>query len=828
MKQQLKLWIIACLIGACAVTIYARMTDEEVVTYIKEATAQGKNKQQIGRELLAKGVTQEQIERLKDRYDDEQNDDSKKSSQNDRSKRIERRSSEKNKENTSLKNQSKSKKKTDYDDEEDEEKDSDYYDESYDKENNKTPKRKVFGNDVFKNDALSFEPNENLATPKNYILGPGDEIMIDIWGANEDHIRQTITPEGNIMISQIGPVYLSGMTINEANSYIKNKFASKYAGVSGEDPDSEINLTLGQIRTIQVDILGQVNIPGTYRLSPFSNVFHALYQAGGINEIGTLRNVYVLRNGKRIKSVDLYDYLFDGTQTGNIRLQEGDAIIVPDYVELVNIDGNVKRPMYYEMKEGETLADLIKYAGGFTGDAYTDQVRLARQTGKENELFNIINGDFNSYKLKDGDIVTVGSILDRYANRVELKGSVFRPGMYALSTDVRTVGDLIKKADGLTEDAFTNRALLYRERDDLSLEIIPVDIEGIIAGTRPDITLKRNDILDIPNINEIEDRGFLTISGMVTNPGDYPYAANMTIEDLILEAGGLRLGASTAKIDVSRRIVDPASLKPTNDLAKIYTLSLKDGFVVDGKSEFTLHPYDMVEVRTSPGYAPQQQIKITGEVAFEGNYTLEKRNERVSDVVNRAGGIISSAYVKGAHILRKMTESEIETRNETMRLAGLMQAGGDSIAVERLMLSDTYNVALDLQNALDHPQSNYDLIMKDGDVLIIPERVNTVKISGDVMFPNTVTYVEGKNKKYYVDKAGGYGQTANKGKAFVVYANGDVARMKGNVKIEPGCQIIVPSKHKTEGFNWSALLSIATATGSIATMAAAIATMFKR
>lgn len=801
MKHQLKLWLIACLIGTCAVTTYARMTDEEVVTYVKTATAQGKSKQQIGRELLAKGVTQEQIERLKSRYEGTTPNESESTSQSPTSQQVERIYIGEDTYNTASTNAETS---------------------------DRVPTRNIFGNDVFRKNALSFEPNENLATPKNYVLGPGDEVMIDIWGANEDHIRQTITPEGNIMISQIGPVYLSGMTINEANSYIKNKFSSKYAGVGGDEPDSDISLTLGQIRTIQVDILGQVNIPGTYRLSPFSTVFHALYKAGGINEIGTLRNVYVLRNGKRIMGVDLYDYLFDGKQTGNIRLQEGDAIIVPDYVELVNIEGNVKRPMYYEMKDGETLADLIKYAGGFTGDAYTEQVRLARQTGKENELFNIVNGDFSSYKLQDGDNITVGSILDRYANRVELKGSVFRPGLYALATDLRTVGDLIKKADGLTEDAFTNRALLYREGDDLALEVIQVDIDGILSGKRADITLKRNDILVIPNINEIEDRGYLTIAGMVANPGEYPYAANMTIEDLILQAGGLILGASTAKIDVSRRIVDPTSLKPTNDLARIFTFSLKDGYVVDGKDSFILHPYDIVEVRRSPGYGVQQQITIQGEVAFEGNYILEKRNERVSDVIKRAGGIMSSAYVKGAHILRKMTESEIETRNETMRLAGLMQAGGDSIAVERLMLSTTYNVALDLENALAHPQSNYDLIMKDGDLLVIPEHVNTVKISGDVMFPNTVTYVEGKNKKYYVDKAGGYGQTANKGKAYVVYANGDVARMKGNVKIEPGCQIIVPSKHKTEGFNWSALLSIATATGSIATMAAAIATMFKR
>lgn len=805
MKKQLKLWLIACMIGTCAVTVYARMTDDQVVAYVKQATAQGKSKQQIGRELLAKGVTQEQVERLKTRYEDNQGSETDVTSQTASGQRVER--SHQAEKDVVVGNFDDIKREVDGG------------------TNNHVSARNIFGNDVFRKNALSFEPNENIATPKNYVLGPGDEIIIDIWGANEDRIRQTISPEGSIMISQIGPVYLNGMTINEANSYIKNKFSSKYAGVGGEEPDSEINVTLGQIRTIQVDILGQVNLPGTYRLSPFSTVFHALYKAGGINDIGTLRNVYVLRNGKRIMGVDLYEYLFDGKQTGNIRLQEGDAIIVPDYVELVNIDGNVKRPMYYEMKEGETLDDLIQYAGGFTGEAYTEQVRLARQTGKENELFNIVSGDFKTYKLQDGDMVTVGSILDRYANRVELKGSVFRPGMYALSTDLRTVGDLLKKADGLTEDAFTNRALLYREAADLSLEIIPVDIDGILSGKRADITLKRNDLLVIPSIHELEDRGSLTISGRVANPGTYPYAENTTIEDLVLQAGGLLQGASTAKVDVSRRIVDPTSLKPTNEIAEIFTFSLKDGLVIDGRPGFKLMPYDIVEIRRSPGYETQQRVRVEGEVTFDGGYTLEKRNERVSDIIRRAGGLIPSAYVRGAHILRKMTPAEIETRNETLRLAGLMQGDGDSIAVPRLNLPSTYSVELDLEKALAFPNSNYDLVMKEGDVLVVPELVNTVKITGDVMYPNTVTYVEGKNAKYYVNKAGGYGERANKGKAFIVYMNGNVECVKGNVKIEPGCQIIVPSKPKGKGINWQAILSIASATGSIATMAAAVATM---
>lgn len=804
MLRNIRLALLMLAVTISASTAYARMSDEEVVKYVKTATAQGKTSQQIGKELLARGVSAEQVQRLKSRYENESGESAPASLDNVAQTRVRESATEEAAANMNT-----------------------TYREEAEKTEDTTPRR-IFGHNVFNNQALSFEPNENLATPQNYRLGPGDEVVIDIWGTSEDHIRQTISPEGSIMVSQLGPIYLNGMTITEANNHVKNKFSTKYAGVSGTNPETDINLTLGQVRTIQVDVMGEAVIPGTYRLSPFSTVFHALYKAGGINDIGTLRNIEVLRNGRRIVGVDVYEYLFDGKQTGNIRLQEGDVIIIPPYDNLVAIDGNVKRPMYYEMKDGETLAQLIDYAGGFAGDAYTEQIRLARQTGRENELFNIVSGDFTEYKLADGDVVTVGSILDRYANRVELKGSVFRPGVYALATDLRTVSDLIKKADGLLEDAYTGRVMLYREGADLSLELIPIDLEGIMNGKRPDVTLKRNDVIVVPSAREMEELGEISIYGQVMNPGQYPFASNTTIEDLIVQAGGLRTGASTARVDISRRKIDPTSLVPTNEIAEVFTFSVKDGLLMDGMPGFVLKPYDIVEVRRSPGYQTQRRVNIDGEVAFDGGYTLANKNERISELIRRAGGLTQSAYTRGAHILRQMTPEEIEVRNQSLHLVGGIISDGDSIDMRKLNLSNEYTVAIDLEKAIAMPGSYADLVLREGDRIIIPELTNTVKISGDVLFPNTVIYQPGKKLKYYINQAGGYGEMAKKNKAFVVYMNGNVAQAKGNTVIEPGCQIIVPSKQKSEGINWAGIMSITGVVTGLGTMAAAIANMLKK
>ncbi|MDE6448410.1 MAG: SLBB domain-containing protein [Muribaculaceae bacterium] len=785
----------------------AAMTDDQVIAYIKSAAAAGKTDQQIGEELMAKGVTPEQAERIKMRLEQTSTAERDVTDQKVGASRVERRHNAAN----------------------------DVSDQTVDAigrevdkgRDNTVSARQIYGHEVFNARALTFEPSDNLATPQNYRLGPGDEVVIDLWGTSEDHLRQTISPEGSIMISQVGPVYLNGLTIADANKHIKSIFARKYAGM--DDAETEVQVTLGQVRSIQIDILGEVATPGTFRMSPFSTVFHALYRAGGIRDIGTLRNIQVLRNGRKIAGIDIYEYLFDGKTSGNIRLQEGDVIIVPPYDQLVSIDGNVKRPMYYEIKPDETIADLLQYAGGFTGEAYSGMVRLARLSGTENELYNIDRGEFESYRLKDGDIITVGTILDRYANRVELKGAVYRPGMFAIGDDLTTVGQLVRKADGLTEDAYADRVLLYREGPELQLEILSLDLKGILNGTVADVPLQRNDVLVISSIHELQSRGSLSIGGLVARPGTYPFADNTTLEDLILQAGGLLEGASTARVEVARRVVNPTSLTQTQRLADIYTISIENGLAVGEGQGFILMPYDHVTVRTSPGYGEQRHVSIGGEVLFAGGYTLEKRNERISDVVRRAGGILDGAYVRGAHMTRRLSDDEYTARQEALRLAIANSNAnvGDSIALSKIDVSRSYNVGIDLEKAIAYPGSHYDLVLQPGDAIFVPEQQSIVKISGDVMFPNAVVYEPGKKLDYYVNMAGGYGQTARKNKAYIVYLNGTVAKAKRSTPIEPGCTIIIPSKPHRPGTNWEKVLAFATSFSSVAALAATITNIVK-
>lgn len=790
----------------CSIMAFA-ITDQQVIDYIKQQTAAGKSEQQIGKELMAKGVTPEQAKRIKAQLESQQQGENQATRQTVTSAESERKhNAAEDVSVSSIENMQREIEKGDA---------------------MSGSGRKIYGHQVFNSQSLTFEPSENLATPQNYRLGPGDEVVIDIWGTSEDHMRQTISPEGSIMISQIGPVYLNGLTIKDANQHIKSAFSRKYAGMN--DAETDIQVTLGQVRTIQVDILGEVATPGTFRMSPFSSVFHALYRAGGINDIGSLRNIQVLRNGKKVAGVDIYDYLFKGKTSGNIRLQEGDVIIVPPYEQLVNIDGNVKRPMYYEIKPDETVKSLLDYAGGFTGDAYGGMVRLSRQSGTENELYNIDRGEFATYRLQDGDIITVGTILDRYANRVELKGAVYRPGMFAIGDGLKTVRDLIDKADGVTEDAYTDRVLLYREGPEKQLEVVALDLKDILRGAAPDITLKRNDMLVISSVNELEERGDVYIGGQVARPGAYPYAANSTVEDLIFQAGGLLEGASTARVDISRRIVDPSATEATNQLAQEFTVSIENGLAIGKGKGFKLKPYDRVEVRRSPGYAPQETVAIDGEVLFAGTYTLRKRNERLSEFVTRAGGLIDGAYIKGAHLSRRLSESELAARKEALRLAmsNNSENMGDSIAIDKIDLSNMYNVGINLEKALANPGSDYDLVLMPGDSLYVPEKQSTVKISGDVMFPNAVIYEPGKKLSHYINQAGGYGQRAKKGKTFIVYMNGTVARAKRNTPIEPGCHIIVPSKPQNGGTDWSKILTLTTGFMSVATMVATIPNLFK-
>ncbi len=793
--------------GLVAVALAASaMTDDEVITYIRAQSAAGKSNSDISKELIANGVSQAQIRRIRSKYNREGS--------------------------VTTGTQVEAQTAALSDDGRDAPPETAYQNSGLVVDvfapDRGEAAREVYGHDLFNTSNLTFAPNKNMATPRNYRLGPGDEVIIDMWGDAEEHLRQTISPEGSIMISRLGPVHLNGKTIEEANQYVRNLFASKYAGVSTDQTDISVNL--GDVRSINIDIMGEVDRPGSFQISPFSTVFHALYNAGGINNIGSMRNITVLRNGRRIANVDIYDYLFNGKQSGNIRLQEGDVIIVPPYEQIVNISGNVKRPMYYEIKPGETVASLIEYAGGFAGDAYSGMVRLSRQNGEDNDLYNIDKGEFASYRLQDGDVITVGNVLDRYSNRVELKGAVNRPGLYALGSKATTLRELIGLADGLTDDAYRGRAFIYREGPDLSLEVIPFDLGAVMSGYEPDITLQKNDIIDISSSQLIEEKGDFTISGMVAHPGPYSYIANTTVEDLILRAGGLLEGASAVRVEIARRINDPLAVTESPQLADIFTVNIAGGLQAkrDRGSEFLLKPYDQVTVRKSPTYSTQRSVSIDGEIVFPGSYTLYKRNERLSDLVQRAGGIVDGAYVKGAYLKRRMTDDEYQERQNVIRMAMYNQATNDSISTSKLDISYDYNVGINLPYALAHPGSVQDLVLQPGDRLFIPEQQSTVKVSGDVMLPNTTIYQPGEKVSYYINQAGGYGQQAKKNKAFIIYMNGMVAKVGRNTVVEPGSHIIVPSKPEKNNQFWERVIPLISGLGSVATMAAAVASMVKK
>ena len=687
----------------------------------------------------------------------------------------------------------------------------------------------VFGRNIFNTRNLTFEPSVNLATPANYRLGPGDEVIIDIWGASQNTIRQQISPEGTINIQKIGPVNLSGMTVSAANDYLKGALNKIYNGLNNTtDPTSDIRLTLGNIRTIQINVMGEVVQPGTYALSSFSTVFHALYRAGGVSDIGSLRNVQLVRNGKNIATIDVYEFIMKGNTQDDIRLQEGDVVIVPAYDVLVKISGKVKRPMRFEMKKDENLATLIKYAGGFEADAYTRSLRVVRQNGEEYEVNTVKDMDYSIYTMRNGDVVTAEAILNRFTNKLEIRGAVYRPGIYQLSGKLNTIRELVHEAQGLTGDAFLNRAVLYRQREDLTSEVVQIDIKSIMNGTSPNLALMKNDILYIPSIHDLEDRGNVTVHGEVAHPDSYPYADNMTLEDLIIQAGGLKEAASTVRIDVSRRIKNPRSTADNDTIGQMYTFSLKDGFVIDGQPGFILQPYDEVYVRRSPGYQAQQNVVIDGEILFGGNYAMTSREERLSDLVNKAGGPTSLAYLRGAKLTRVASAGEKKRMGDVIRLMSrqLGEAMIDSLGIG---VEDTFTVGIDLEKALTNPKGSADLVLREGDVVFIPKNTNTVTINGAVMVPNTVSYMKGKNVDYYLNQAGGYSDNARKSKKFIVYMNGQVTKVKGSGKkqIEPGCEIIVPSKAKKKG-NIANILGYATSFSSLGMMIASIANLIKK
>lgn len=682
-----------------------------------------------------------------------------------------------------------------------------------------TDVRKVFGRDIFNNRSLTFEPQMNISTPQNYVLGPGDMLIIDIFGDTQKSEQLTVSPDGDVTVPEYGPIHVAGLSVAEAQQRVRSSLGSYYQS-------SDVKVSVGQTRTIIVNVMGEVRVPGTYTLSAFATVFHALYMAGGINDLGTLRNIQVFRQGRLITSVDVYEFILNGRLAGNVHLQDNDVIQVGPYEGIVEIEGSVKRPMAYELRKDESLATLLKYSGGFMNNAYQKSVRVVRNNGRMKSVFNVDEFEISEFKMADGDVVTVDQIIDRFENMVEVKGAVFRPGMYNFGKKVYSVRSLIEAADGVTEEAMTSRAVLRRMKPNRTQEVLSVDLKGILDGTAADIALMNEDILFVPTLAEHQNLRTLTITGEVIFPGTYEYADNMTLEDLILQAGGLTDRASMTKIDVSRILRDAHATEAGMDLAQTFSFSLKDNFVVEGKQHFVLQPYDIVQVRRSPVFQDPIRVSVTGEIAFEGSYTMEKKNQRLSDVIKAAGGILPGGYVRGARLVRTMNADERARMLETIQVARQNADGNDSISLDKLEASTTYTVGIRLDEALAHPGSTQDVELMDGDQIIIPRINHTVRVSGEVYNPNTVAFEENKDYKYYVEQAGGFADRAKKRHAYIIYMNGTMAKAK-NGKIEPGCEVIVPSKAPRNENALAQWMGIGSTMASLAALVASVVRLTK-
>ena len=831
----------------CATMSWAQsgMTDNQVMDYVIEQNAKGVSRQQIVTQLMQRGVTIDQIRRIQKKYQkqikngalgaDDITAGSKEMKTRMREQNGEKREEQKkhDKKKASQFRVKDTKKKNQIQRHTYNEEDADYVemDEAmdfmmpdslkyFDDEFTKNKeKRKIFGHDVFNNKNLTFESSMNLATPQNYTLGPGDVVNVDVWGASQETVSETISPDGTITIEGIGVIQLGGLSVGQAKARLKRVLGPRYQG-------SNIDLTVGQTRTITVSVMGEVKMPGTFTMSAFATVYNALYMAGGPNEIGTLRNVKVYRKGKLISNVDVYDFLLNGKLSGDVRLQDNDVITVSPYESLVNITGKVKRPMFYEMKKTESAATLLKYAGGFTGDAYTKAIRINRKAGAGYSVFSVGEFDMNSFKLMDEDSVSVDSTLARYQNMVEIKGAIFRPGMYHIGGDISTVKTLVEAAAGLTEGAIGQHAVMHRMKVDRTLEVQSLDINGILEGAMPDVPLRNEDVIYIASRDENEALRTVSINGEVHYPGTYKYADNETIEDLIIQAGGPTEAASLVKVDVARRLTNPNATESDDQIAQTFSFKLTPDFAIQGQPDFTLQPFDEVYVRRSPNYTEQQNVTIEGEVQFEGTYALSNKGQRLSELLKQAGGLTKRAYPEGTKLLRLMTPEERD-QMETMLRTAQRNSGNDSIDIRKLMTNASYPVGIEMDKALENPGSEDDPLLREGDRIIVPRYDGTVKINGEVLYPNTVRFKEGKNAKYYIDLAGGTTSTAKESQTIIIYMNGMVAKADRKHKPRPGCQIVVPTKRQRRTMGLAEWMSIGTSAASLGTMFATIANLLK-
>ena len=830
-----KILALSLLLLTC-VNSWGQMSDDKIIEYVQEQQAKGVSQEQIIYNLNRRGVTVQQLQRMRDKYEKQQasgvlGNTVPAQSQTSASSRSRTQDGAFNMVNPAQTNRTATDART-----LENEKLQNMYDESmfmfadslYLLKMSLMPRKEIYGHDIFKNRDLTFEPSANLATPQNYRLGPGDEVIIDIWGASQNTIQEVISPDGNIMVEDLGPVYLNGKTVQEADAYIKKVFSQIYSGLDGKDSNSSIKLSLGQNRSILVNVMGDVENPGTYQVSSFATVFNAIYMAGGVSDLGSVRDIKLYHDNKEIASVDMYDYLRNGKVKDDIRLSDNDVVIVSAHSLLVTIDGRIRRPMYYEMTENETLADLIDYAGGLESDAYRKDVRVIRMGDFQRQIFTVSKEQQKSFSLMDGDSVYVDSIQLTFSNMAEVRGAVYRPGQFQIDGDITTVRQLVEAAGGLKEDAFPSRALLSRTNPDKTLTNLAIDIKGLMEGTAQDEQLKNNDILFIPSLFDIGEVKTFSVYGEVMFPGDYRYADNTSIEDLILQAGGLKEDASLAKVDVVRRSRDKQATEKSGSLAETFSFSINEDLSIQD-NDFRLEPYDEVYVRRSPGYSVNRRVVVEGEVTFPGYYSLATNTERLSDIMARVGEFSNEAYPEGARLERKMTDDERKRMRDIAEILSSNDSLALSKAVDKLLSSTTYDVGINIKEAIENPGGSADIVLRDGDRIVIPVFTNTVRINGEVMYSNTTPYVKGKSLKYYIERAGGYSEKAKKNKAYVVYMNGSVSKAKkrSSKLVQPGCEIVVPAKRERDGLKTTEILSLGSTSASLATVVLALMNLLK-
>ncbi|MGK0139106.1 MAG: protein involved in polysaccharide export with SLBB domain [Algoriphagus sp.] len=676
-------------------------------------------------------------------------------------------------------------------------------------------RRKIFGHKLF--NLNTYDPNAvvNIPTPNNYVLGAGDQLIIDFYGSAELHHEVIVNPDGFINVPRSGLIKVSGMTIEDAKYNIKEHLKKTFSGQANRN----LNVSLGNVRSIKVNITGEAITPGTYTMSSLSTVSSALYRSGGPNEIGSFREIKVIRNNKVAAVLDLYDILIKGYSDKDILLRDQDVILIPTYINRIIVAGKTKRVGYFELKNGEVLNDALGYAGGFAPDAYSHRLKIYRNNNREKEIYDILNADFKTFKITRGDSIVVDEVLERFTNMVTVEGAVYRPGEYSLSS-AKTLKALIESSDGLMTDALIGRLSIVRTNDDLTISNISVNYSDILSGKVEDIALAREDLVIVPSMLDLNEEAYVRIRGAINNEEaeegvEIVYVKNFSLQDLVVRVGGFTEAASLSNIEIVRRKKNIAIGNENAITSDIIIVPFNADFQISSKSSETmLEPFDEVFVRTSPNYQEQTYVEIQGEIAFPSTYGIQRKEERISDLVRRAGGLTLQAYIPGATIIRTVQLSQVELEQKRKTLRDLSLGEEQVIEVDEIEETREEFIDIDLKQILRKPGNVGDLILQDGDVIKIPKLLETIRVQGEVLYPTTVKYLSGAGFKNYISGAGGFTKKSLRRKSYVLYPNGSVDRTKKflvfNIypKIEPGSEIIIPQRIENDANKLTTIANI--------------------